>query len=167
MMSLTTDGRDNRYLLRIWPLLGKVESLVGNLVFFDSPVTSSAENSSFMVSTTGSALWQPIRGTVIRGDELCFLSMGSVVLSWLCFVFIGFVWGRRRDEEEGALLGQQEAPLLLRRSFSSCQIIVSLPTTAPQQSSTKFCPGARNQSLAKNVPPKPMYGIILSGYFTW
>ena len=39
-----------------------------------------------------------------RWRTMLFYPWGPVVLSWLCFVFIGFVWGRRQGRKEGCLL---------------------------------------------------------------
>ncbi|HHV07642.1 MAG TPA: hypothetical protein GXX69_05470 [Firmicutes bacterium] len=45
-----------------------------------------------------------------------FFPWSLVALSWLFFVLIGFAWGRRWGRNEGLLLGQREAPLLLRKA---------------------------------------------------
>jgi hypothetical protein len=66
---------------------------------------------------------------------MLFYPWGPVVLSWLCFVFIGFVWGRRQGRKEGALLGQREAPLLLREASLLAGHCVLCQQPAPQQSS--------------------------------
>ena len=46
---------------------------------------------------------------------MLFFPWSLICLSGLCFLCLGFAWGRRCGLREGVLLGQREAPLLLRR----------------------------------------------------